>query len=500
MDNAKNTPVNVKIAGIEYKVLVSKNDLKRKEQIGHILTIRDHLAKKLKIDIRDHEGKIDLKQSNKLAEILYAFLHFVKKEKNSLESNTSKYAYDKQKTILVITHTFESLLKDAKDNCAKAITELDIQFSMPIINMMTAFKLQYDEVKKGTTKWGEDAKGRFGPKKDGDNEMGHDGQVAGPSGVSSPKRVKIDKTPQKGIRKEKLSDYHLDSSAIPFLRGITYTPGRRLELLSTMGPITLAILMFKAKAYKEKIAIALLNSISHLLNASELVKRMMRINDRMTYLGYLKSLVGVLRFIRDRSPHTAFFPLATFTTDYPYEIFDFTGEGMYYYYALRVVNETYIIETGAPNVDIPKQAIFHGIFGTHMEDLDLLGQVTNMQNWVTRSQSTDHFYFSGKEKRTVFVVGLPNWIRILKPKSANITKFGAGEHRQVNSIPVFGGYRKRHITREAFAVIEGICLENARGTTLWYKGVEILDDVGLIWGNCDYAFCPVEEGRYFYSD
>lgn len=122
LDNEKNTPVNVKIAGIEYKVLVSKNDLKRKEQIGHILTIRDHLAKKLKIDIRDHEGKIDLKQSNKLAEILYAFLHFVKKEKNSLESNTSKYAYDKQKTILVITHTYESLLKDAKDNCAKAIT------------------------------------------------------------------------------------------------------------------------------------------------------------------------------------------------------------------------------------------------------------------------------------------------------------------------------------------------------------------------------------------
>lgn len=519
----------------ELTVKCSDNDIKRDQQMRIILCLRDLMMQALELKSKLPLG-IDLELSNKVSGIFASYINYVKKHKNQNRSTQSSIALRKQQDLMVMTGkemSYAQLHEAMEGNGKELLKNLDFQFSMPLINMMTGFKLQYDEARLGTTKWSKAVK--IEVEDGGDEAMDVDVNNAGEaiastSGKPSVKRRRGDdgkeiKTETK-IVKEKLTDFDLDATAIPLLRGITFKPERRSGLLSTMGPLTLAILMFKENQYKEKIKKAFLNSISHVPNAAAIVETMAKINDRPTYQQYLTGLNRILILTLDRSPHKAMFPFLCFPTDINYYHFDFSGKGMYHFYNTYVAEKTFHVMCGTPSADKAKQAIFHGIFGTYLDDLGILSQITDKKDWHVRSEMSN--FYSGEKKVKCDVIGLPKFIRYSKLKSANLTRFGAGEQKQVTSTPVFSGFRKRVVSETALNVAKGMekgdilpmgnynlmhaVMNNIKsyisrynqgedtiGTTPWYKRIDYHAENGVSFGDLDKDFMVRETGEYFYA-
>lgn len=386
------------------------------------------------------------------------------------------------------------------------IAFIDWQYCTPIVNMMSANRLFFNEARCGVTTWkmiqrAEEPRGQ--------------------------KRKADDVAVKKIAVKERLSDYGLGPMAIPFMKGITLKPERRSGLLKCLGPLTLAILLYNADLYRDKLMRALEDSLSHLPSAKDIVKAIAACTTRPELTTIISTLNRVLTLTYDRSHNKMHFPIATFMLKgpgYQWERFDFSGAGGYLFYN-QLSGYNIDIRSESTNHDHIAQAIFHAIFGSYLEDLSILAKITNQPQWATRNE-LNAVYVGKKETG---VVSFNVWVKFTlfaKLKSANITKFGAGQMVQVSSLPVFSGYRARKISTKANEFITtgqvqvvslassysvNITLENfirsclsdatkmaaKVGTTEWYKKIVVRE--GKATYDEIHTDAVVETGRYFFS-
>lgn len=184
--------------------------LKKKFHISLFLAILEALSTKLGIVAYEKPKEIiHINPSNVLSGVFASVMTYLRKISGQSVKSASS---EKLAGLNIYTAGFGSH-EDIKKELVAQLPEIafiDWQFCTPIVNMMSAYRLFYNESRCGVTTWlmiQRQEEGRGQKRK-------LEGEVV--------KRVAV---------KEKLSDYGLGPMAIPFMKGITLKPERRSGLL-----------------------------------------------------------------------------------------------------------------------------------------------------------------------------------------------------------------------------------------------------------------------------
>lgn len=183
------------------------------------------------------EGKItiDLDISDQIAGFLSTVFTTLRKIENG---GASARTY---RDFKVTFGTSEITVNDVLEQCKDI--KLDFMIATPLMNLLTGFKLFFDEVRTGVTKFTirEDLARKGIKRKAG----------------GAPVKEAED-------RKMNITAYGLTNQHIPLLQGITLPPERRTGLMRSLGPLTQAILLVNENQFPDKLCSALKNSLAML--------------------------------------------------------------------------------------------------------------------------------------------------------------------------------------------------------------------------------------------
>lgn len=387
------------------------NVLKRNVEVGKIYALASYIKARAGF-VNAHPFVCNIDDSNTVAGSLLTVFNYMRKLANcrakggaGLAELTTKYTQyliksgDLQLGCPEFTTAFLAANED--------FVGFDFMIATPIVNMLTAFKLVFNEGRLGTNKFASGA---------------------------------ADKN-----RNTTISRYGLTGFHGPQLFGLTFNPERRTGLLECMGPATLAINLMNGGQYKGKVASAFSASIKHLEIAPQLTQffSTTQIDQTGQVLALLCDCLNIIGSREHQKMYPPLFAWMEFyrtSTDDVRFLFDFSGKGAYYLYnTIRTYN--YQKNAQAASVVATTEAIFHGIWGTYGQDLGVLGRITNHQGWLQRHEMERAYKKTGAE--AIAIRGLPSFLYNAKLIQSNMGKFGSGTIPWLSSRPVFAGYRKR---------------------------------------------------------
>lgn len=456
---------------------------RRNEQIDNLVLIVDLLIHEFGVN-GGPEGFygnniIDLDISNEIAGIFNTMWNMYRKSVNP--NNAGNALVVRSFTIGTVTHDSTSLLTKIKAlGFAKPI---DLKICQPLVDMLTAFKMVYDECRVSTAK--------FSVREDG---------------------KKVDKS---------LSNYGLSNVHLPVLTGATYKPERRTGLMHSLGPITLAILLANERRYFDKVEKAFKDSVRFLPCVDELADVLKSAKNATEVRSILPILGNLLLITGSRSANKIYYPLFYFLKAWRIEegrSMDFSGvRGIAIYNAFK--SKFVWQKKSKGSTDEVSQIVFHGMFGTSLEDLGVLSSVTTCKNWKKRSELTEAYKVVRSDPSKKFTpIG---FTYISKGASACMMKAGSTNKPQLSSKIVFAGIRNKTYTSAFQRYLEtginstvfgrdqlSLCSALTRMTEEYKKLLNsgALSQAGTVkWsviedGNiAETDFVPNENGEYPYS-
>lgn len=462
---------------------------------------------------------INIDRSNAYAGFVSVFYTHMRKMSNENQTTRGKTYEQKEFRVLGQTLKLNEVLESYNKTMNNA--KCDFKVATPLVDLLCAFKMSYDELRMSTAKF----------------------------------TVRIDEKPVQ----VSLSQYGLSNCHLPLMNGLTYKPERRTGLLRTLGPLSLSIILTHEKNKTEKTEAALTNAIKHLPMCSEIVSCLRYANDAQSCRSLYKALGDVLLITGARNGGKCFFPLLFFVKSttifhkgdevmevqgkeervivpqkivYTFDDVDFSGrKGLLWYHNKR--GEYHWSKSTLGTAGDIAQMIFLAMFGTAYEDLGILGTITTQKEWRKRSEVGNTFKMSkshtdastAAEHHAKFLTSTkfnPIGFRyISKMAAANMTRNTGTTQPMLIGRMVFSGIRQRFYSDAFMKYLDsgehsvgygrdanslGYALHNmkkglkrrmreedlnAAGTTKWYavRGCDTLET--------DDRF--QETGEYFYS-
>lgn len=306
----------------------------------------------------------------------------------------------------------------------------------PYITFMSCFKHRFDEVRNGVSKF------EIGKNQVGDTLLADLGQF--------------------GIN----SSHHIHCE------GITYPPTKRSSIAQSIGPLAQLVLLNQSRKnqqYSDKWKKAAARSIAHFPNSSAIIDYIYT-QTPSTVSSYLSLIGDILTITGSRSSVKAFFPFSvlfcnltpatqTQLTALPVSAvvgqpasytrvilenissFKHSGRGAFAAYNAAIDKEFTINMDCDANV--ARQMVFHGIWGSHLEDLNVLKYMTGVE-FLTRQQVGNAFRGKGTTNNVVFFK-LPPINFYAKLSQALPTDKTTGGQQQVWNRVTFSGKRRAQI-------------------------------------------------------
>lgn len=269
---------------------VDRNEItKKNEQIGIIFQLYDLIVSKLPTNAKGFEkiyqnDVIDLDISDQISGVLFTVYTLLRRTQNSADFGNDKY------------RAYTAKIGETDINIAAIATEfkalnlhLDWMMATPIVNLLTAFKGFFDEVRTGVTKF----------------------QVRGDIATKI-KRARtntsgrIELTPND--RNVGLAYYGLTNQHIPLLQGITLPPERKTGLLKSLGPMTQCVMLINEKSYPQKLVEAVKNSLRMLPMYGEIATALKDSDSPGRVMGLMKELADLLVLTTAKSTQKIYFP------------------------------------------------------------------------------------------------------------------------------------------------------------------------------------------------
>ncbi|KAL3286948.1 hypothetical protein HHI36_001434 [Cryptolaemus montrouzieri] len=374
--------------------------------------------------VRDNEGNnvLYLDFSNELAGILFTLFSAVRRADNSSGTH--------QKYLSLDAKLLETPLKIADLETQWRATGVKFNFTIatPIVNMLTAFKCMFDEVRTGVTTFQYKKASQAGKKRT------HAGQIL---------RKKEDRS--------NITEYGLNNQHIPLLKGITLPPERRSGLIRSVGPLAHAIFLVNETKFTNKIAksfsetIQIIPAKGEIVNALEACKNGAEASSILTELGDLLLLSTARSTQKIDFPLTLAMWLFSAKGDNPW---NFSGPGTMYLLDQGIKNLSLKFKIRSQE-DVTRniaQVIFHAMYGTYTEDFGILSQITTEAEWKKRKDVDKVFKERSKaEYRRVTPV---RFIYYSKLAQSLLTKSLGNTDPCFTRLPSFSANRTRLFTTE----------------------------------------------------
>lgn len=330
----------------------------------------------------------------------------------------------------------EISVKTIVENIKKDGIKLNFLVATPIVELLTLFRAFFDEVRTGVT--------RFKVR-----------ESVAKKGLKRDKSGKVLPSSKGEDRTQSMTQYGLCNQHICLMQGITLAPERRTGIIRSLGPMTQAILMVMEDKFFDKIRSAMQHSLQMLPMANEIITCLREASHPGSVSGVLKELADILLLTTARSTQKIYFPLLLFFDMWKNRgsaQISFSGVEMLKFYTDFCVkrNVTFVIRTGGDMVKT-SEVVFHSMFGTYLDNLDILPQITNRQKWHTRKELNTIFQQRSKKGNIVFPPVL--FTHVSKMAQALLTKSLGNIEPMAIGRPSFTGFRKRHFTQEFLSYI-----------------------------------------------
>uniref|UniRef100_A0A6M2DEG6 Uncharacterized protein n=1 Tax=Xenopsylla cheopis TaxID=163159 RepID=A0A6M2DEG6_XENCH len=413
-----------------------KKEELRVQAVDDLMKIYDLIVGKLPDDKKPSRENMDgviinVDISNQISRVLATVYTFLRKSDAKNTSNSSEKYKQYKAEIEGTTIQIEELAKLIVNSGIK----LNFLVATPLMNLITNFKCCFDEVRTGVTKFPVKIDTKQPTKKRKLN-------AASTSSASSSKKEKTDS--------RNISDYGLSNHHIPLLQGITFPPERRTGLLRSLGPLTQAILLVNEKKYFNKISNALRSSLQMLPMKEEVIIALKHAGSPGASAGLLKELGDLLILFTARATRKVYYPIAVWR--YLWKVREDTKKtfsGMVTQYIFTHLCETKKLRLEIKtkgSTDHMAQILFHAMYGTYLDDLGILQQITSAESWAKRSEMTETFV-----KRSTGDSKLINPIylrKFAKMAQALQTRTLGNVDPTATCRPSFSGVRKRMFSNE----------------------------------------------------
>lgn len=237
---------------------------------------------------------------------------------------------------------------------------------------------------------------------------------------------------------------------------MTYKPERRSGLIKTLGPLTLMINLAAENRYTDKLENALRDSLKLFPMVNNIIECLKRMKSPTEGNQLYKAVGLALAVYGSRTHNKIHFPLLFFVRSYlvsPAEALkiNFSGKDGFKFYCSASVSFDWKKRSAAVAEDIA-QVVFHSMFGTALENLGVLGQITTRPVWKTRRELNDVFVKAGTQASKNFTPIA--FLYISRLACANmVSNIGTMQPQMCNKM-VFAGKRKRHVSEDLFSYLE----------------------------------------------
>lgn len=255
---------------------------------------------------------------------------------------------------------------------------------------------------------------------------------------------------------QSISQYGLVNHHIPLLQGITLAPERRTGVIRSLGPLTQAILLVMEDKYHTKLTNALTNSLQMLPMCQEVVNCLKEARTPGQVAGILKELGDILLMTTARSTQKLYLPLMLLR--YMWQMkpngfkWSFSGTAMIQFYSvLAQQNISFRIRSGADALKT-SEVVFHAMFGTYLEDLSVLSQITSAPKWHQRKDLNSVFHKRASQPAITFKGIYFKYVS--KMAQSLLTKSLGNVDPVATSRPSFSGVRKRVFTQEFLTYLQ----------------------------------------------
>lgn len=262
------------------------------------------------------------------------------------------------------------------------------------------------------------------------------------------------------------------------LEGIRFPPERRSSMAQSLGPMTALLCYLQSPAnFENKFLEAVKRNLAHIPNIEGIMKTIKgkpykNISTIITLLADISILCTTRNAMRCFPAPSAFALFITKEDDITWSddidenmkgrwrsnlpkgvpsnfsnLLNFSGLSAFYLHKKACdIQWTFCTKFTAEEAS---QIVFHCWFGTYKEDLGVLSQITNSQNWFKRDELKDKFTKPNTEGKNI-QIKLIKLHHYSKMSSASQTGELAQGFKQIASIPCFSGSRVRQFSKEFF--------------------------------------------------
>lgn len=304
------------------------------------------------------------------------------------------------------------------------------------MEIVTLFRSFYDEVRTGVTRFRvRESVAKRGAKRDKDGKV-----------------ITLTRAQENA---HNISQYGLTNQHISLLQGITLAPERRTGILRSIGPLAQAILLIMEDKFFDKLRSALGYSLQMLPMASEIISALKEANHPGNVSGVMKELGDILLLTTARSTQKVYFPLLLFLLMWDNKDkvqWSFSGAPVLKYYTdfIKKTGLKFVMRSGADPIKT-SEVVFRAVFGTYLDNLDILGKITDRPKWHKRREVNSVFLKRSEQQQMFFTPITFKYVskmaRALLTKSlGNVDPMSIGR-------PAFTGFRKRNFTQEFLTYI-----------------------------------------------
>lgn len=283
------------------------------------------------------------------------------------------------------------------------------------------------------------------------------------------------------IRWSIVPDYGLSTIHHILLEGISFSPAKKSSMAHSLGPATKLLQQIRYGAqptYGSKWKTAVSRTFKGLPGLDDIIEYLA--GQSIDNLGQIPFLMcSIIALAGCRNANRASFPFCVIVShvmnaaeikhyagawaqdgfhlpnvkspsEQQFEI-DYSGKNMWPLY-ISANNKDWVLP-GKLTKEQASQVVFHSIFGTYREDLSILEQVTNVQNWQTRSEVGSNFRGKGTSTTTV-TFQLPKMMFISKLSSAATTNLLARQETQAHIRTVLAGTRVQTVSKSFIDAVQ----------------------------------------------
>jgi len=278
-----------------------------------------------------------------------------------------------------------------------------------------------------------------------------------------------------------ISKFGLNRAHHILLEGIRFPPEKRSSMVQSLGPMTTVLCYIQSNAlYETKFLNAAVSSLFHIPNIEAILKTVKTLSrsNAQAILG----LIGDITLIStSRQRHRATPPPGVFayyvtnpthvevvrtmllksniqpaTTTVATQTLEeyLTMSGFPAAYLYNVASSMSFSLNGTFTPAEAAQVIFHCWWGSYKEDFGILKSITGVNEWFKRDQLGNKFQKMNTSAAVTNNITLCKLTKFAKLASANQVGAMAQGQKQVMSMPVFGGRRKRKFDQGFFKYLD----------------------------------------------